>query len=118
MPLLTAFKCDDQDNNSCEDYVSKLDQMRAKIQNLAEASVCNKNFECLSIALGSKPCGGPWTYLIYSTAINTLELHSLVDAYNKMEQEYNVACQQFSDCMFVSPPLRLKCENNKCIAIY
>ncbi|RXJ52257.1 hypothetical protein [Gelidibacter gilvus] len=116
--LLTAFTCDDQDDRSCEDYVSKLEDIRTKIETLVETSECNKDLECHFLAFGSKPCGGPWSYLVYSTAIDTLELRSLVDAYNKMEQEYNVACQQYSDCMFVSPPLRLECENNKCIAIY
>ncbi|MBA6151858.1 hypothetical protein [Gelidibacter maritimus] len=118
--LLTAFKCDDQDSNSrsCDDYISKLEQMKAEIKDLGEASVCDKNFECRSIALGSKPCGGPWSYLVYSTSIDTLTLHNLVEAHNKLEREYNTACQQYSDCMMVKPPLRIECEDNKCIAIY
>ncbi|MBO3096654.1 hypothetical protein [Gelidibacter pelagius] len=118
--LLTAFKCDEQDSNSrsCEDYISKLDLMKVEIQSLAETSVCDKNFECRSIGLGSKPCGGPWSYLVYSTSIDTFALHNLVDAHNKLEREFNMACQQYSDCMMVNPPLRLECEDNKCIAIY
>lgn len=116
--LLTAFKCDDRDTMSCEDYVSKLALMKAEIKNLADASICNENFECRSIALGSKPCGGPWSYLVYSTSIDTLALLDLVEAHNKLERVFNVECQQYSDCMMVNPPLRLECEDNKCIAIY
>ncbi|HUH28329.1 hypothetical protein [Gelidibacter sp.] len=116
--LLTANKCDDPENSSCEDYVSQLDGLRVKIENLANTSVCKENFECRYMAFGSKPCGGPWNYLVYSTSIDTLELHSLVNAYNKMEQELNVACERVSDCMMVNPPQRLECKNNKCIAIY
>lgn len=116
--LLAAFKCDHQESTSCDDYVSKLDRMRTQIETIVEASVCDENFECQSMPFGSKPCGGPWSYLVYSTSIDTLELLHLVDTYNKIEQEYNVACQQYSDCMLVSPPQKLECENNKCIAIY
>ena len=116
--ILNAFKCDDHEHKSCENYVSKLDELRTKIENLVDASVCNENFECRSIAFGSKPCGGPWSYLVYSTSIDTLNLHDLVDVYNKIEQDYNGNCQQYSDCMFLSPTPQLECENNKCIAIY
>lgn len=116
--LVSAFKCDDQKNMTCEDRGSQLKELGLKIQNLADASICNENFECRSIAFGSKPCGGPWSYLAYSTSIDTLALTKFVDAYNKHEKLLNDECGRMSDCAIVNPPQRLECENNKCIAIY
>ncbi|MBJ7879750.1 hypothetical protein [Gelidibacter salicanalis] len=92
--------------------------MKTTIQDLAGASVCNGNFECLYIAFGSKPCGGPWSYLVYSTSIDTLKLTNLVDTYNQLEKMLNSECGRISDCAFVVPPQRLECKNNTCIAIY
>ena len=116
--LLSAFTCEENEPMTCERYVSELGIMKTEINNLAEASVCNENFECRSIALGSKPCGGTWSYIVYSTSINTLALQKLVEAHNKLEREFNAECQQYSDCMMVNPPQRLECENNKCIAVF
>ena len=117
--LFTAFKCDDDtDSFTCEDRISQLSEMKATIRNLADASVCNENFICRSIAFGSKPCGGPWGYLVYSTSIDTLKLAELVKKHNQLETRINQECNRISDCAFVSPPQRLECEDNKCIAIY
>lgn len=116
--LLTAFKCNDVENMSCEEKRSKLNEMKITIENLAETSVCNENFECRYLALGSKPCGGPWGYLVYSTSIDTLKLTKLVENYNQLEKMMNTDCGLMSDCSMVMPPQQLTCENNKCIAIY
>lgn len=116
--LLTAFTCDEQDSLSCEERISKLNAMQSTIQNFAETSVCNDNFECRSIPFGSKPCGGPWSYLVYSTSIDTLKLTNLVDTYNQLEKILNSECGRTSDCAFVNPPQQLQCKNNNCIATY
>ena len=117
--LFTAFKCDDDTGSfACEERILQLSEMNATIQNLAATSVCNESFECRSIAFGSKPCGGPWGYLVYSTSIDTLKLTKLVEKHNQLETTINQECDRSSDCAFVSPPQRLECEDNKCIAVY
>lgn len=118
--LLTTFQCNNDDSISltCEERVTQLDKMKVAIETLANTSVCNENFECRYMAYGSKPCGGPWGYLVYSTSIDTLKLAQLVEEYDKFEDVLNKECERFSDCAMVNPPQRLECENNKCIAIY
>lgn len=117
--LLTAFTCDDDtDSYSCEVRVSQLNEMKATILELSDISICNENHECRYIGFGSKPCGGPWAYLVYSTSVDTLKLTKLVQKYNQLETTINQDCDRISDCAFVNPPQRLECEENKCIAIY
>ena len=116
--LLMAFQCDEEEPESCQDRLDHLLISKAEITDLANTSVCNENFECRYIAFGSKPCGGPWSYLVYSTSIDTLALQNMVEVYNLNEQNYNVACEQFSDCAVVLPPTEVTCEDGKCIAVY
>ncbi len=85
---------------------------------LIESSVCTDETECAFIAFGSKPCGGPWGYLIYSNSIDTDELIEKVERFNQLQNTYNLRYNITSDCSVVSPPVSLICEDNKCKAVY
>ena len=74
--------------------------------------------DCAYIAFGSKPCGGPWSYLVYSISIDVDLLKSKVKQYNKMEDEYNRKHGIASDCAIVLPPTSLNCVNDKCVGVY
>ena len=117
-PFLFLFiNCSNDENTQKEDRL-KLEKLATEINNLADSSVCNENSECAYIAFGKKPCGGPWGYIVYSISINTEILLNKVEEYNQLEDEYNVKWGVISDCMFVTPPISLICENGKCIAVY
>lgn len=116
--LFVAFQCANKGPITCEDSIGKLEKMQSEIQKLASSSKCTTTGTCRYIAFGSKPCGGPWSYLVYSTSIDTLKLQNLVSEYNELEHQLNIRCERISDCMMVSPPQGFKCENNTCIAIY
>ena len=88
------------------------------IEELASSSVCNETTACKYIAFGSKPCGGPWDYLVYSTSINTENLEDLVANYNQQESDFNTKWDIVSDCSVNNPPVNLTCENNTCVANY
>jgi hypothetical protein len=62
--------------------------------------------QCKLIGFGSKPCGGPWSFLLYSTA-NTDEarLKELVSEYNQLETKINKAKQIGSTCSVPSLPI-------------
>lgn len=117
--LTMAMQCDDDDISvSCEDTLLELLEFRSTIENLASDSVCGGDFECRYIAFGSKPCGGPWDFLVYSTSIDTLTLTSLVMEYNQLEANYNLNCNTVSDCSIPQPPTGFDCENNQCVPIF
>jgi len=89
-----------------------------EINVLVESSVCTDETECASIAFGTKPCGGPWGYLVYSNSIDTDELIAKVERFNQMQNTYNLRYNITSDCSVVLPPDALICEDNKCKAVY
>ena len=65
----------------------------------------NEPSQCKLIAFGSKPCGGPARYLVYSTAkTNETRLKQLVEEFNQLAKKINEERKIFSDCMFVSEP--------------
>ncbi|MEP1487814.1 MAG: hypothetical protein ABJK28_05265 [Algibacter sp.] len=117
---LVAFQCDEDDITPLtqEEEQTALNILKSEIENLADTSICNDTTECQFIGLGSKPCGGPWSYLIYSTSIDTEKLESLVDTYNQKEKDFNTTWGIASDCALANPPTSVQCENNICVAVY
>lgn len=113
-----AFQCEDEVVATQESDQNKLSTYLKAIEDLAASSVCNNASTCKYIALGSKACGGPKRYLVYSTSINVEELERMVAEYNKKETEFNVKWSVSSDCSIPEPPTGVKCENNTCVAIY
>ena len=96
-------------NYSCEDLRvgdgDRLDRMHAEILEETDAADCNDSTQCRYIALGSKPCGGPWEYLIYCAAeMDTAELEQLVEEYNQYEDELNRKYGRVSDCSVPPEP--------------
>lgn len=113
-----AFQCEDDAVSNQESEQQALIASKKAIEDLAATSICNDTFECKFIALGSKPCGGPWSYVVYSTSIDTEKLEKMVETHNKKESDFNKKWGIFSDCAFATPPTSVNCENNTCIAVY
>ncbi|MFH4963717.1 hypothetical protein V8G69_01830 [Gaetbulibacter sp. M235] len=116
--LFMLFQCEDDSKLTKEQELQELVTLKQTINDLASQSVCNENTECKFIAFGSKPCGGPWSYLVYSTSIDENKLEKLVEQYNQKEAAFNIKYTIFSDCSYVNPPSSTKCENNTCIPVY
>lgn len=110
--------CEEDAPTNQESELADLMIAKKAIEDLAATSVCNEAFTCEAIAFGSKPCGGPTGYLVYSTSIDIEKLEKIVFEYNKSEADYNSKWGVISDCALVTPPATLKCENNKCVAVY
>ena len=115
--LLLSISCSSNENTQKEDKL-ELETLAHEITSLAERAICNEENECKYIAFGSKPCGGPWSYLVYSTSINTTLFLEKVENYNQLENTYNLKWGINSDCSVVNPPISLKCIDGKCIANY
>lgn len=116
---LMAFQCDeDVIPLTQEEEREELNISKKAIEDLAATSVCNETTECKYIAFGSKPCGGPWSYLIYTTSIDTEKLKIWVEDYNQRESDFNSKWGAVSDCSVANPPTSINCENNTCIPIY
>lgn len=94
-----------------------LEKLAKEIKTIADSSTCSENEICAFIGFGSKPCGGNWEYLIYSSSIDVANFKTKVNTYNALEKKYNTKYEIISDCSLVMPPESLTCENGKCKAI-
>jgi hypothetical protein len=115
---IIACSLPDDDPVACEQIFQNIQDLKISIEEFAATSICSEEFECRSIAFGSKPCGGPWSYLIYTTSIDTLELETLVAELNERENDYNLTCGATSDCSVPNEPVSFTCEDSQCIPIF
>ena len=117
--LFIIIGCNSEDSTKERDVDTKIiANLEEEIIALTESSVCNDVTECAYIAFGSKPCGGSWSYLVYSTSIDVQLLIDKVEEFNQIQHEYNIKYGIVSDCSVVLPPTSIICEDNKCKALY
>jgi hypothetical protein len=115
--LLQSFQCTDTNESSDLITSAQLETKKQEIQNYINSFSCSESVGCNFIAFGSKPCGGPRTYLIFSNSVNLTHLQEMVKNYNEMDELYNIQTGAVSDCMFVLPPTEVKCLNGICTII-
>ena len=96
----------------------EITDLEHEIMALVNSSVCTNETECAFIAFGSKACGGPNSYLVYSNSIDTDLLIRKVTLYNQMQHDYNIEYGIISTCDVPPQPTSVICENNKCKALY
>lgn len=116
--LAIVFGCSKNAEPSQDQDKLDLLNLKDEIEQIINSEGCNEIATCYFIAFGSKPCGGAWSYLVYSSAIDVELLQQKVTYYNKLESEYNIKWNVISDCMAVLPPSKVECVNGKCTAIF
>ena len=117
--LFQSFQCEeDNDNNrNKEAQFQTLQNDKQEILDYIASIACDATSGCDFIAFGSKPCGGPWEYLVYSNAVDQSHLTEMVNAYNELEHAYNIEFEIFSDCAVVNPPQQVDCRDGICTII-
>jgi hypothetical protein len=126
LTIIAFLSCDEIESGECPDTASciapdtltidDLPILRKTILNLAIDSYCESDNQCDFVGFGSKPCGGPWEYLIYSNNADTTTLFELVDRYNELDKESNILNGKSSDCAIAIPPDSVICSANGCVA--
>ena len=104
--------------NPQQEELSILNEQKFEIEKLARSIPCTELTICKSVAFGSKPCGGPWTYLAYNTEIDEALFLNKVASYNANEANYNSKWNIGSDCAVVTPPIATTCVDGECTAIF
>ena len=116
--ILATISCSNNSEVSQEEGERlELDNLKEEIELLISKGTCTENTSCNFIAFGSKPCGGPWSYLVFSTSIDVGLLKEKVATYNKNEAAFNIKWNILSDCSVVLPPTQVTCVNGKCTTI-
>jgi len=107
----------EQAENAQEISAKHLEKQLAEIRSIINADTCSESGECRILAYGSKACGGPQGYLLFSSNLDVEALTRMVEDYNKAEDDYNKKYNVISDCMLALPPNKLACENGKCVQV-
>ncbi len=106
---------DDQLEEQEETLDEKMDRLSNEIEfMLEESQECTVATECNVKGYGDKPCGGPSTYVIYSSGTEFANvLVDKIDEYNELDELNNMISGIMSDCMIIQPPIT-DCVDNIC----
>ena len=116
--LAIVFGCTNNTESGKEEDLAELNALQEEIELLIDSGICSENTSCDYIAFGSKACGGPKAYLVFSTSIDKTLLQQKVATYNALENAYNQKWGIISDCAYLLPPNEVTCINGKCTAVY
>ena len=115
--ILLCFSCTSKQSDSDSITLEQLEAKKTAIENYINTFSCSESLGCNYIAFGSKPCGGPRTYLVFSNTINLPQLQTMVTEYNEMDHLRNIQTNAVSDCSVPSPPNEIGCVNGVCMII-
>jgi hypothetical protein len=83
----------------------RLEELHGMIKKEIGTPSASELSQCQLIAFGSKPCGGPASYLVYSTAnTNESRLKQLVSEFNPLDKKINDKRGLVSDCALTQKP--------------
>lgn len=117
MALIFIIGCTDDDSELIMVREERMAVISGEVDAVIANKSCNGVDDCASIAWGSKPCGGPWGYLVYAPDnVDVTGLETLVEEYNRLESELNQLTGAGSDCAVVEAP-ELECADNLCVAL-
>ena len=86
----------------------------AQIKNLIGKAECASDSQCQALPIGARPCGGPASYLAWSTArTSSSDIQALADRYRSEQQERNTRSGMVSDCRAIAPPAAV-CRAGSC----
>lgn len=93
---------------------ARLMKMRQGIDELIGDAAAASIADCRYAGLGSKPCGGPWEYIVYSvSSTDSTALAEKLTAYDVLEAEMNELYGYVSDCSIPNIPV-LTFKDGRC----
>lgn len=112
-PLPERPKDDAPNSGLTEEESREMENLKSEITMLANSEKCSNPADWKTVGLGVKACGGPVSYIAYSTKIDEKAFLEKVELYNQRSTEYNKKYNLVSDCMLVMQPENIVCENEK-----
>lgn len=77
----------------------------ARIRALVGTPDCSSDAQCHTLALGARPCGGPESYLAWSSGkTRQAELQALAERYKEERRAANAADGRASTCQYMMDP--------------
>ena len=99
---------------TAESLKAQLNALKTEIDTTIGSADCSNSKQCSALAIGHKACGGPMTYIPYSTEnTDTTKLLELSEQHQQRNKELNQLTGMMSDCMMVMQPAFI-CRDNRC----
>jgi len=116
--ICICSSCNKDDKLTQDQEAQNLDQMLTEIQNLASSVSCENASDWTFTSFGSKACGGPVSFIAYSTSIDVNLFLKKIKEYQKAQEAFNSKWGIFSDCSFPQQPIRVICQDGNPIFEY
>ena len=84
---------------------ANLARLEREARQIARTGPCDAEGSCRTAPVGSRPCGGPRTYIVYcATTTDTVALNRKLEELRLAEERYNQQTGAVSTCEFRLPP--------------
>lgn len=94
---------------------NRIARLEREARALAHTEACAAG-ACRTAPVGSRPCGGPRTYLVYcASATDSAALFAKLDELARAEQAFNSASGMASTCEYRMPP-GVAIQGGRCVA--
>lgn len=98
-----------------QELEQQIDTLRQQIMATIGTASCSIDQECRALAMGAKPCGGPWAYEAYSLVnTDTAKLQQLAQQHHDFEVKLNELRGTVSNCAIIAEP-PVACLNSRCM---
>jgi hypothetical protein len=88
-----------------------------QLKTLTADSQCDNSAQCKVVAVGSRACGGPSSYLVYSNkTANEQAVEQLSKKITSLESQFNAENSMVSICQHLMAP-GAQCVENKCVKL-
>lgn len=97
--------------------LTQLETQLNDIHNFVAEEGCANEGACSYLPIGSKACGGPMDFIVFSNTLDVEALKKMVAKYTQDQKKYNSENNVTSDCSLVTPPEKVGCVDGRCIEI-
>ncbi len=88
-----------------------------QLKQLIDDQSCDNSSQCKVLPVGSRACGGPSSFIVYSTkTADTAEVEKLAKDITALEKQFNAANDMMSICQHLTAP-GAQCSENTCVRI-
>jgi hypothetical protein len=125
-PLILGFGCQHSSSKGKREVSSerkgvqslseRMAELKADMEELTKDKSCTSNSECKAMAYGTKACGGPSGYVVYSIkTTDVIRLKEVTSELSQLQDEYNREQGLMSTCSYMMPP-EVSCDQGQCRA--
>lgn len=103
-----------ENNLSQQQDKEPLTKLIKEIEAAIQKETCTDAADWNFAPIGSKPCGGPSSYIAYPKKMES-QILPQIEKFTEMQTAFNKKYQLISDCMMIAPPTGIECVDGKAV---